>query len=109
MMSPAFGRTDLPDGQIDPDSAVGKELGFTSDKFEGWLWKTGDQVMISMIISLKEGHGNLSALFKAIEEHGYSIAVPTPFARMKAILKRKGFHPYREMDAELGPCEVWRR
>ena len=99
----------LPDGQIDPDSEAGKLIGFTSDKFEGWLWKSGDRVMISMIISLQPNKGNLSALFKAIEAQGLRVAVPTPFVHLEAIIKSKGFKPHIEDDAELGPCEVWER
>ena len=101
--------TTLPDGQIDPDSEVGKLIGFTSDKFEGWLWKSGDRVMISMIISLQPNKGNLSALFKAIEAQGLRVAVPTPFHVMRIILKRKGFKPHIEDAGELGPCEVWEK
>ena len=96
----------IPDGQIKPDSEMGKALGFTSDKFDGWLWKTGDRVMISMIVSRHEGKGHLSALFKAIEERGFQVAVPSPFARMQSILKRKGFAMHLE-DSDLGQCEVW--
>ena len=97
----------LPDGQIEPDSAVGKALGFTSDKFEGWLWKTGDRVLISMIVSLQEGKGNVRALFDAIEASGLKVAVPTPFARMKKIIQKRGFKMHIEHDPVMGPCEVW--
>lgn len=56
------------------DSDVGKTLGFTSAKFHSsWLWKDGEYVWISMIVSRDEGNGNLSALFKAIEGHGWRI------------------------------------
>ena len=99
----------LPDGQIEPDSSVGKALGFTSDKFDGWLWKTGDRVMISMIVSLQEGKGNLRALFDAIEAQGLKVAVPTPFARMKAICKLRGYTMHIEHDHAMEPCEVWQR
>ena len=97
----------LPDGQIEPDSDVGKALGFTSDKFEGWLWKTGDRVLISMIVSLQEGKGHLRSLFDAIEARGLKVAVPTPFARMKKICKLRGYKMHVEHDPEMGPCEVW--
>ena len=101
--------TTLPDGQIDPDSEAGKLIGFTADKFEGWLWKSGDRVMISMIISLQPGKGNLSALFAAIEALGLRVAVPAPFAHMREILRRKGFKKSHENGGELWPCEVWER
>lgn len=96
-------------GQILPDSVLGKRLGFTSDKFEGWLWHEGDRIMISMIISLQEGQGHLSALFKAIEDEQLRIAVPIPFPQMAAILQRKGFKPHTEDGGILGPCEIWEK
>lgn len=97
------------DGVIDTDSAAGKELGFTSDLFEGWLWKNGQTIYISFIISNDPGKGNLSRLFDAIEQRGFKIAVPTPFDRMQAILKRKGFLPSYEYDGEGEDIEVWRK
>ncbi len=97
-----------PDGKIEPSNTVGAALGFTSNKFDGWLWKTGNQIVISMLISKQEGKGHLSALFTEIERRGLTIAVPTPFARMRAILKRKGFKPHMEIDADFGePVELW--
>ena len=96
-----------PDGKIDPDSRVGKALGFTSDKFDGWLWKTGDQITISFIESIKPGKGNLSTLFDAIEAAGFTVAVPIPMHDMREILLRKGFAPTFVDDGELGPVEVW--
>lgn len=109
MNRPTLDTVALPDGQITPDSPVGKALGFTSDKFEGWLWKTGDRVMISMIVSIQEGNGHLRALFDGIESHGLKVAVPTPFARMKAICKLRGYKMHIERDPAMGPCEVWQR
>jgi hypothetical protein len=93
---------------IQLDSNLGKELGFISERFDGWLWLDNERVLISMIVSREEGCGHLSALFKAIEGRGWRVAVPTPFPRMEAILKRKGFVPHFE-ETELGPCEVWER
>ena len=96
---------------IELDSEWGKKLGFTSDKFSGYLWKREEYVFISFIESLNQGEGNLSALFNKIQELGYGIKVPTPFARMKAIIKKKGFIQTEEPfapDAEIyDPCEVW--
>ena len=96
-----------PDGKIDLDSAIGNALGFTSAKFDGWLWKTDDQITISFIESIQAGKGNLSKLFDAIEAIGFKVAVPTPMHDMREILIRKGFMPHIEMDAELGPVELW--
>lgn len=98
-----------PNGMITPDSEKGRALGFTSERFDGWLWEDSQRMWISFIESLQQGKGHLSELFRAIEAAGYAIAVPTPFPRMEAILRRKGFEPHIE-ESELGdPVEVWIR
>jgi len=94
-------------GMIVPDSEKGRAFGFTSDRFDGYLWESGKRVMTSFIESLQQGQGHLSELFRNIEAAGYYVAVPTPLPRMEAILKRKGFIPHTET-SELGdPVEVW--
>lgn len=100
----------LADGLIELDTDKGQKLGFTSDKFVGYLWKEGKWVYISFIISKQENQGNLSTLFKRINEQGYGIKVPTPFATMKAILKNHNFTETREWFPESNDwCEVWKR
>ena len=94
-------------GMITPDSEQGRALGFTSDRFDGWLWEDGKRMWVSFIVSLQEGKGHLSQLFQAIESAGYYIAVPTPFPRMESILKRKGFVPHIEASSMDDPVEVW--
>jgi len=93
------------------DTPFAKELGFTSDKFDGYLWRKDNYIIISFIISLKEGQGNLSNLFKTIQSKGYGIKIPTPFARMKAICIIKGFkemtEPFAPEHGMYDPCEVW--
>ena len=99
----------MQDGQITLDSEYGKELGFTSDLFFGYLWKTGDRITISFIESRHQGKGNLSALFSRIETKGFRVAVPTPLGHMEAILLKKGFSPVLENDDMMGAVEVWMR
>jgi len=98
------------DGPIELDSILGKQLGFTSDKFDGWLWKDGEYIIVSFIESLQQGQGNLSKLFDLINIKGYGIKVPTPFARMQLIITAKGFKkikvPFHPPDI-MEPCEVW--
>jgi len=95
-------------GIIDLDSDFGKELGFTSDKFDGWLWFHDPYVYISFIVSKDEGKGNLAHLFQSITDRGYGIKVPTPFARMKEICVKQGFSPSKEWFDEAGDwSEVW--
>jgi len=98
----------LSDHIIDLDTPFANKLGFTSDKFEGYLWKSGNYIVISFIISLQEGQGNLSNLFKTIESKGFGIKVPTPFARMKSILMEKEFKKTEEWFEEAEcPVEIW--
>jgi hypothetical protein len=97
-------------GKIALDSEFGKQLGFTSDKFDGWLWKRGNYIYISFIVSKKEGCGNLSRLFRQIEKAGFGIKVPTPFAKMASIVKKHGFEETAEaFDNSLGCFDtiVW--
>lgn len=97
-------------GAIEVDSEFGKQIGFTSDKFswDSYLWRDGERIFISLISSRHEGQGNLSVLFKNIEALGLRVAVPTPFARMQAILEHKGFVMHTE-DMGMGACEIWEK
>ena len=79
------------DGIIDLGSPAANELGFTSDKFDGYLWRMGDEIYISLIRSKQPGQGNFSALIKAIKAAGFRPVVPTPMARMLSILKKWGY------------------
>lgn len=86
-------------------------MGFTSDRFDGWLGKKDRYIYISFIESLQPGQGHLSELFNNILKRGYGIKVPTPFVHMKAIITKKGFRRTSEpFDPEaniMDPCEVW--
>lgn len=81
----------MKDGMINTDSEGGKEIGFTSDLFDGYLWKNNEDIYISFIISLQEGKGNLRRLFDNILKAGFNIKIPTPFPRMESIIKKLGF------------------
>ena len=93
------------------DTPFAKELGFTSDRFEGWLGKADEYIYISFIESLQPGQGYLSELFNNILKRGYGIKVPTPSTKMKAIIKKKGFRetsePFAPEAYMMDPCEVW--
>jgi len=96
------------DGVIELDTAFAKRLGFTSDKFDGYLWKDGGFIIISFIMSKQEGKGNLSNLFHKIQELGYGIKVPTPFAKMKAIVQTHGFKETVEyLEEMMEDVKVW--
>lgn len=98
----------MKDGIIILDGKFATEIGFTCDKFEGYLWKVGDYIYISLIKSLNPGHRDLSTLFNSILKKGYGIKVPTPFPRMESICKRKGFklttEPHKEYNETV---DVW--
>jgi hypothetical protein len=102
----------MEDGIIKLDTEFAQKIGFTSDKFDGYLWKNGNYITISFIISKKPKQGNFKRLLDAIESKGYGIEVPTPFARMrKILLDRGGFKvsvlPFDEEHGINDPCEVW--
>jgi len=98
----------MKDGIIELDTSRGKEFGFISEKFDGWLWKVGNYIYISFIVSKRPGHGHLSQLFDAISSKGYGIKVPTPSALMQTILAKKGFVKKYEFDERIEEAyEVW--
>jgi hypothetical protein len=94
------------DGPIMPDSPLGNLLGFTSDKFIGWLWKKDGIITISFIVSLNPGQGYFSVLLNGISKHGYKITVPTPSNTMRIILEKKGFKSKFIKDDEMGIIEI---
>jgi hypothetical protein len=103
----AVGFGDLLDGIINLDSERAKALGFTSDKYDGYLWKNGDSIMVSFIVSKQRG--NFRALVRRIHALGLTVKVPTPLGRMQYIVAKNGYkHTIEyceEMDGE--PVEVW--
>jgi len=98
----------IPEGEIRIGSDAALTLGFTADRFSGYLWRTGDSIFVSLIISLEEGKGHVSGLFDRIASLGYTVKVPVPSVRMTAILRHKGFVRLDEWDPFFGEtCEVW--
>jgi hypothetical protein len=101
---------DWKNGMILPDSEIGKQLSFVSSRFKGWLWKKDEFITVSFIESVQEGKGHFSELLNNIWDKGYKVRVPTPFAKMLMILKKKGFteKQYFDEDAD-GYVEVWEK
>jgi hypothetical protein len=88
---------------IEPDSDIGKQIGFTSENFDGYLcWGDDDVFFVSFIVSRRPGMGNLRNLFQNIINIGITVAVPTPSNRMRSILKRLGFKQRFEWSDEFG-------
>ena len=96
----------MTDGIIEIDSDRAMMLGFTSDKFDSYLWKTDDMITISFIVSRLSGKGNFRKLIKTIKDKGYRVAVPTPSARMTYIMMRLGAKHHQIEDKEMGLVEV---
>lgn len=97
--------TDWPDGVIDLDTDDATRIGFTSDKYDGYLWKSGDSIVVSFIISRKRG--NFRELVRRIHAKGLTVKVPTPLRRMEIILMKNGFEHTVEDDPVMGAVDVW--
>jgi hypothetical protein len=99
----------MKDGIIRVDTKRGKVFGFTSDKFEGdsYLWKGGEFMWVSFIVSRTKGRGYFSSLVKQIKAQGFKVAVPTPLGQMPSILQHLGFRPTLYDSKEFGAMEVW--
>lgn len=92
-------------GMISLDSIRGRELGFTSDRFDGYLWESAERITISFIVSKERG--NFRQLVATILALGKEVAVPTPFPNMERILRKNGYTQTFEHDGDFGPVEVW--
>ena len=76
---------------IFPDSPEGVELGFTSNLFEGIIWKEGNYIVFEDITSLNPRQGNLTSLFNNINAKGLGIKINNPLPVMESICIKKGF------------------
>lgn len=103
----------MDNGIVELDTEFAKSIGFTSDKFHGYLWKDGNVITISLIESKIQGSGYLRELFHIIEYKGFKVKVPNPLPNMQVILEHYGFSPHFEPFApEIGnydPVEVWEK
>ena len=100
----------MSDEMIALGSELANELGFTSEKFEGWLWKKDGAITISFIISKQPGEGHFSELLDTIWDRGLVAQVPTPLAQMLPILEAKGFEQKGVWsEAYQDVVEVWER
>lgn len=87
---------------IDLNTPFAKKLGFTSDKFGGYMWRVNNEIYIPLIVSLQEGKGNFRELLWNIHKKGFTIKVVEPSNRMRRIVKRLGFQPtIEDQDAEV--------
>lgn len=94
-----------------PSSDEGREIGFTSNKFSGYLWNNEDgTIIISLIISHHEGRGNVRRLLDILSSKFHTIVIPVASARMKYIANKYGFvnKVYTYSDGESFPSLVFK-
>jgi hypothetical protein len=94
------------------DSEFGAKFGFTSVKFlpHSYLWRQGDNIIVSFIAARHPGNGDFSKLIKNLEASGYNVLVPNPSGMMKPVLKHWGYKPEMVWDGELEDwIEIWKR
>lgn len=72
-------------------SKLANKLGFTIEKYSGYLWKAGNWIYISLIETRKEHQGYLRNLFDNIHSARYNIYIPCPNHRMTKIALQYGF------------------
>ena len=92
---------------IEIDSERGKQLGFTSDRFDfgSYLWEEQDRIMVSLVSSKQKG--NFKTLVDAIHSQRKSIAIPTPLGKMAELVRRNGYVHSIEEDQFMGPVNIW--
>ena len=98
------------DREIPLNSEMAELFGFTSKNgFDGYLWQTeNDTIKKITISSITSSKGYLLTLFSNILSLGYTVAVPTPFPKMEAILRKRGFVPTSVYDETFDDyCELW--
>lgn len=97
----------MKNGIIKLDSEFGEKIGFTSDKYDGYLWKRDNVIIISLIISRKKG--NFRKLIELIKGFGYTIDIPNPLGYMQKIVEKNGYKKRVEYNEDLGGnVEIWR-
>lgn len=96
----------MMNGIIELDSEAGKEIGFLSSKFGGYLWKQDGAIIVSFIVS--KSKGNFRRLVERIRSLGFAVKVPTPLGRMQDIVLKNGYRHTIEHDKNMGEnVEVW--
>jgi hypothetical protein len=96
----------MKNGIINIDTEAGKQLEFTSDKFNpaSYLWKIGDTIVISFIVARQKGA--FCQLIKNIAAQGFYFEIPTPSRRMREIGKKQGWHYCQREHEEFGPIDI---
>jgi len=87
---------------IQPSDEKAKEIGFTPDLFDGYLWDNGNEIYMSLIVSLKPGEGNCQRLVKALLEKWDVVKIPLPSDAMVHIAEKFGGKAIIEKDEMSG-------
>lgn len=94
---------------IYPGAPGTEEIGFTRDKFGGYLWRKGNDLWFSLIVSVKPSNGAVRDLINKSEAAGYRVLVPTPLGTMQSILEHYRFKPLMTAADDGEALEVWVR
>jgi len=98
--------------RIETGTADGDALGFTENRFSGWLeQESGNRLYLHYIISRHRNEGNTQALICGWLDRGYDVRVVMPRPIMQYILKKFCFVPSLEFlpDQYSDKVEVWCR
>jgi len=94
-----------------PGSDIATKLGFTKDKFDGWIGYNDSQrrpvVIISFIMSKEPGKGNVSRFIHGLLDRNFEVQIPTPMDKMIIFVRKHGFRERIIKDRLMGPVEVW--
>jgi len=94
-------------GEIQTDHPLAVALGFTADRFDGYLWLAEkNSLYVSFVDAKHPGRGHFRAFIEKALTMGFTVKVPTPIGRMEGIVRRWGFEHIVE-PSEMGPCDVW--
>jgi len=104
VMAMASGRTLI--GPMAPGHRMAKKWTFTAKRWEpiSFLFRIGDEIVVSSVQATHEGRGYLRDLFAGIERAGLRVVVPSPLAHMTEILVHYGFECTEEYSVD-----IWRR
>ena len=99
-------KENLTDGMIGLDTPQGNFFNFTSDRFDGYLWKKDNYIAISFIMSHKKG--NFKELVNTILNHGFAVYIPTPLGRMQDIVNKNRYEYKQIFDNDMREyVDVW--
>ena len=96
------------DGIINLDSALGRIIGFTSERFThgSYLWKDKNIMWISFISSKIQGKGYFHDLMAELTKQNFTVKIPTPMGLMKVYVQKHGFKRTLEETEIVGHKEV---